>query len=129
MTFCYRPLAAGFVTGKAVNNDRAGTRFADENPLGKLIQGLFGADDLRSAMKKFDTEVRLREMVPLEVAIRWLAHHSALDENDGIILGASKAEQVRETVEMIRKGPLPEEILTIAEDLWSAVKNSRGEII
>ena len=68
-------------------------------------------------------------MTSIEVAIRWIAHHSALRDEDGIILGASKEKQVRETVAMIKKGPLPEEVLRTAENLWSAVKGSRGEII
>lgn len=80
-------------------------------------------------MKKFDTEVKSHNLTSIEVAIRWIAHHSALGDEDGIIIGASKAEQVRETVIMIKKGPLPKEVLRTAEDLWSAVKGSRGEII
>lgn len=124
-----RPLAAGFLTGKLVNNDHTGTRAGDENPLGKFIQKLFSAEDLHAAMKNFDAEVKSHNLTSVEVAIRWIAHHSALREEDGIILGASKAEQVRETVTMVRKGPLPGAVLKAAEDFWSAVKESRSEII
>ena len=124
-----RPLAAGFLTGNVVNNEHTGTRFSDDNPIGKFAQKLFGAEDLHSAMKTFDSEVRSHDMTSIEVAIRWIAHHSALRDEDGIILGASKEKQVRETVAMIKKGPLPEEVLRTAEKLWSAVKGSRGEII
>ncbi len=119
----------GFLTGKLVNNDHAGTRAGDDNPLGKLVQKLFGAEDLHSAMKEFDAQAKSHNLTSVEVAIRWIAHHSALRDEDGIILGASKVEQIRETVSMIRKGPLPEEVLKTAEDLWSAVKGSRSEII
>lgn len=80
-------------------------------------------------MKNFDAEVKSHNMTSVEVAVRWIAHHSALREEDGIILGASKAEQVRETVTMVRKGPLPGAVLKAAEDFWSAVKESRSEII
>ena len=80
-------------------------------------------------MKKFDVEVKSQNLTPIEVAIRWIAHHSALKDEDGIIIGASKAEQVRETVSMIKKGPLPGDVLKMAEDLWSMVKGSRSEII
>ncbi|MCJ1270486.1 hypothetical protein MMC22_010383 [Lobaria immixta] len=125
----FRPLAAGFLTGKLINNDHAGTRFGDDNPLGKFAQKLFGAEDLHSAMKKFDAEAKSYKLTPIEVAIRWIAHHSALRDEDGIVIGASKVEQIRETVNMIKKGPLPGEILKTAENLWSAVKGTRGEII
>lgn len=30
---------------------------------------------------------------------------------------------------MIQKGPLPGEVLRTAQELWSAVKGTRGEII
>ena len=124
-----RPLAAGFLTGKVVNNEHTGTRFADDNPIGKFAQKLFSAEDLHSAMRNFDTQVKSYDLTSIEVAIRWIAHHSALSDEDGIILGASKTEQVRETVGMIKKGPLPGEVLKLTEDLWGAVKGSRGEII
>ncbi len=80
-------------------------------------------------MKEFDAQAKSHNLTSVEVAIRWIAHHSALRDEDGIILGASKVEQIRETVSMIKKGPLPEEVLKTAEDLWSAVKGSRSEII
>ena len=126
----HRPLAAGFLTGKLVNNEHADTRFGENNPLGKhFAEKVFGAEDLHSAMRKFDAEAKSHGMTSIEVAIRWIAHHSALRDEDGIILGASKAVQIRETVNMIKKGPLPGEVLKAAEDLWSAVEGSRREII
>ena len=124
-----RPLAAGFLTGNVVNNEHTGTRFSDDNPIGKFAQKLYGAEDLHSAMKSFDAEVRSHGMTSIKVAVRWIAHHSALRDEDGIILGASKEKQVRETVAMVQKGPLPEEVLRMTEKLWSAVEGSRGEII
>lgn len=124
-----RPLAAGFLTGKLINNDHVGTRFGDDNPLGEFARKLFGAEDLHSAMTSFGAEARSHNLTPVEVAIRWIAHHSSLKDEDGIILGASKIEQIRETVSMVKKGPLSGEILKTAEDLWGAVRGSRSEII
>ena len=117
------------MTGKLINNEHADTRFGDDHPFGKFAQRLYGAEDLRSAMKNFTAEAKSHNLTPIEVALRWIAHHSALRDEDGIVIGASKAKQVRETVMMIKKGPLPREVLKTAEDLWNAVKGSRGEII
>ena len=117
------------MTGKLVNNEHAGTRFGDDNPLGKAAQKLFGAEDLHSAMRRFDAEAKSHKISSLEIAIRWIAHHSALRDNDGIVIGASNTEQIRETVSMIKKGPLPGKVLATAEEFWSAVSGSRGEII
>lgn len=130
MTFnAFRPLAAGFLTGKSVNNEHEGTRFGDDNPLGKFAQKLFGAEDLHSAMKKFTEETKSYNQTPIEVAIRWIMYHSALGDKDAVIIGASRAEQVRETVDIINKGPLPEELLKATDDLWNAVKESRHSIV
>ena len=68
-------------------------------------------------------------MSPLEVAIRWIAHHSVLRDVDGIILGASKVDQIQETFQMIEKGPLPGEVLKATEGIWAAVKETREKII
>ncbi|KAL8848223.1 MAG: hypothetical protein Q9221_006741 [Calogaya cf. arnoldii] len=125
----FRPLAAGFLTGKLVNGLHQGTRFADNNPLGKAAQGMFGAEDLRASTKQFDSKLKAHGISPVEVAIRWIAHHSALGDGDGIIIGASKVEQIRQTVGMIKDGPLPGDVLEIAEGLWQAVNESRSEII
>lgn len=82
-------------------------------------------------MKRFDAEVKSTKtgLTPLEDAIRWVAHHSALTDEDGIILGASKITQIKETVAMIRKGPPAAEVLRMTDELWRGVEGTRGEII
>ena len=79
-------------------------------------------------MREFDVEVKSHGLTALEVAVRWIVYHSALTEKDGIILGASKIEQIQDTVSLIKKGPLSQTVLDVAEDLWDAVKNSRSGV-
>ncbi|KAL1596988.1 hypothetical protein SLS60_008570 [Paraconiothyrium brasiliense] len=124
-----RPLAAGFLTGKFVNNDYTGTRFDASSPVGSVMQKMFSGDQLMVAMKKFDVAVRAEGLTPPEVAIRWLMHHSVLGDEDGIILGASRIEQVHDTVALTKKGPLKGNVLALAEELWHDVKSLRSEII
>ncbi|XXH02800.1 hypothetical protein Hte_009187 [Hypoxylon texense] len=125
----FRSVAAGFLTGKAVRGSAAGTRFAADHPLGGAMQRVFGAPALHAAVRTFDERTRARGAAPLEVAIRWITHHSALGEEDGVVLGASRTSQVVETVELARKGPLSDELLKLVDDLWDAVKESRADII
>jgi aflatoxin B1 aldehyde reductase len=54
---------------------------------------------------------------------RWLAYHSKLEKDDAIILGASKVEQVDDSVAQIAKGPLPETLVVAFEHLWQGVKD------
>lgn len=124
-----RSLGAGFLTGNLVNNQQEGTRMSEDNPLGKAMQRIFSDNQLHEAMKKFDTEVRALGLSSIEVAIRWAAHHSALGEEDCIILGASKTKQLVETVSFIRKGPLASEVIALTEELWAVAQMSRGSIL
>ncbi|KAI1648735.1 putative oxidoreductase [Daldinia loculata] len=125
----FRSAASGLLTGNAVRGHVQGTRFAPDNPLGGAMQRVFGAPDLQDAVREFDAGVRAKGLTPLEVAIRWAVHHSALGEEDGVVLGASRTAQVVETVEFARKGPLADDLVRLAEELWDAVKETRGEII
>ncbi|KUI53260.1 Aflatoxin B1 aldehyde reductase member 2 [Cytospora mali] len=78
----FQLLAAGFLTGKLVNNEHADTRLSDSNPLGKIVQ------------HRFDAAVKAEGLTPTEVALRWVGYHSALGDGDAIILGASKTAQI-----------------------------------
>lgn len=124
-----RPLAAGFLTAKLVRNEHEGTRLGNSHPIGAVLASkVFGAKDLHAAMRTFDEAVRVHGLTPLEVAVRWIAHHSALRDEDGVVLGASKVGQVVETVGMIKKGPLSGDVVELAEKLWKDVEGSRGDI-
>jgi aflatoxin B1 aldehyde reductase len=45
-----------------------------------------------------------------------------LDGNDGIILGASSVEQLRGSLEDIKKGPLPEEVCAALDKAWDGTR-------
>ncbi|RYC64266.1 hypothetical protein CHU98_g1957 [Xylaria longipes] len=124
-TYSNMAVAAGFLTGKFVNGQHAGTRMGDDNPLGKYIQQMYGSEDVLSAVKKFDTETRALGLTPLEVSIRWVFHHSKLTDEDCVLLGASKVEQVIENVAFIRKGPLSDQVLPLVEKLWERLDFDR----
>jgi aflatoxin B1 aldehyde reductase len=55
-------------------------------------------------------------------ALRWLVYHSALGEEDGVILGASKIEQIDDSAAEIAKGPL-KGLEKAFEELWENVKD------
>lgn len=84
-----------------------------------------------------------------EIALRWVQHHSVLTEKDGVILGASSAEQVSVKSSQIgivwrkkdwpfysllpqleqncadsEKGPLPKEVVEAVDLAWKIVKPS-----
>lgn len=52
-------------------------------------------------------------------ALRFLKFHSALRDDDGVILGASSVEQMKENLVACEEGPLPESVVGAFETMWS----------
>jgi aflatoxin B1 aldehyde reductase len=62
----------------------------------------------------------------VEVALRWMVHHSALDilnGNDGIVTGASTVEQLKSSLTDLEKGPLPKEVVDVLDAAWEITKS------
>jgi aryl-alcohol dehydrogenase-like predicted oxidoreductase len=58
---------------------------------------------------------------PAEGALRWVCYHSALGEEDGLILGELRLEQVKQNAEAVKKGPLPTGVVTEMEEEWKTL--------
>lgn len=126
----FRPVAAGFLTGKLISGNAEGTRLASDNPLGsRLADGVFGSEKLRHETWAFVKKVEERGMAPLEVALRWIYWHSPLAEGDGVILGASKVAQIEQNVASMDRGPLNADVLQIVDELWENLKEERGNVL
>lgn len=56
-------------------------------------------------------------------ALRWTAFHSILDEKlgDAIILGASIVDQLKQNLDILDEGPLPQEVADTIEGVYSHV--------
>lgn len=61
-------------------------------------------------------------MTPTEASLRWLLHHSALRDGDGVIIGASTILQIEKTVESSKNGPLGDAVLAAVEAMWDAIR-------
>lgn len=115
-------LASGFLTGAHID--------AQGNPTGRFATSSFAnSPEVASAMKAFVAGCTEQGVLPVEVASRWLVHHSPLNDTDGVVLGASKLAQVGDTVANIRKGPLTPPVVKLVDELWESVKPIRGSTI
>jgi aflatoxin B1 aldehyde reductase len=56
-------------------------------------------------------------------ALRWLMYHSQLGEGDAIILGASKKEQIDDSVTQIAEGKLPSDVAEEFERFWKQIED------
>jgi len=61
---------------------------------------------------------------PKEGVLRWFMHHSILEEDDGVILGASDEKQIDETLKACELGPLPQSVVDAFNGLWEKNKDT-----
>ena len=55
----------------------------------------------------------------VDASFRWLLHHSALVDNDGIVLGASSAAQLAQNLEGVAQTePLPDAVVAAFNEAW-----------
>jgi aflatoxin B1 aldehyde reductase len=111
----YNPLAGGafsrnFADSAAV---AAGSRFDSSTAQGKLYRDRYMNDAYLDALAEIHRSCAGHGLDAISVALRWLIHHSQLnaEHNDGIIIGASSLEHLRQNLTAVTEGPLPIEVL------------------
>jgi aflatoxin B1 aldehyde reductase len=114
----YNPLAAGLLVGKhQQDGDVAKGRFKNnQNYLPR-----FYTDKNFAAIQLIKDACDKEDMTMIEATYRWLLSHSALGEQDGLLLGASSMKQLEENLKACKatdKGPLSAEILEAFEEAW-----------
>jgi len=112
----YNPLAGGLLTGKHadLNAIPATGRFSGEYYRDRYWKGEYFA-----AVGALQETAR-KSRIPLAAAsLRWLLHHS---RSDGLIVGASKVEHLRENLAACRKGPLPQAFVRAFDEVWERTR-------
>ncbi|KAB5554616.1 NADP-dependent oxidoreductase domain-containing protein [Coniochaeta sp. 2T2.1] len=123
----WQALAAGFLSGKATTGRGVeGTRYDSAHPFGPFVRKKYDRLQYHNAVKRLLDAVEPHGIAPTEAALRWLCYHSALGEGDGIILGASKLEQVRQNVEAVARGPLPDGVIGVIEEVGKTLSEVGG---
>ena len=125
--YAYNPMAGGLLTGRyekfedIPSDGRFTHRPNYQNRYWK--QSYFEAIDL---IKKICANYNI---TTIEATYRWLCFHSMLNEDrgDAIIIGASKLNHLRQNIEVIKAGPLPDEIVSAFEQAWKLCKSDSPE--
>ncbi len=112
----YNPIAGGLLTGK---HQRAsytpGTRF-DNN---KMYQDRYWHEDMFDAVDGLLAAAEQEGRSLISMALNWLLHHSAAH---GVILGASRTEQLESNLRTLADGPLTENSLKTCDVIWQALR-------
>ncbi|KAF2179883.1 aldehyde reductase [Zopfia rhizophila CBS 207.26] len=122
--YAYSPIAGGFLTKtKQQVQDGAG-RFSKDF-IGGLYYKLYHRPSYLEALAEWN-DIAEKEGIPkAELAYRWVAYHSFVKEElgDGVIFGASSLEQIEQTVQGLRKGPLSADAVKRIEAVWRSIEH------
>lgn len=123
--FAYNPLAGGILAGKYDD-------FSDEPAPGRFTvrpnyRGRYWKPSFFEAVQGLKAACEREGTTMVQASYRWLAHHSALGGSDGVILGASRLEQLRENLDAFQQSPLSDRLSSAFEDAWQLVRKDSPE--
>lgn len=89
-----------------------------------MYPSMYGKESLYSALDEWGKIAENAGISKAALAYRWVAFHSILkrEYGDAVIVGASKVEQLEESLEAIERGPLDEWIAERASAIWGKVE-------
>ncbi|KAJ9604894.1 hypothetical protein H2200_010283 [Cladophialophora chaetospira] len=129
----YNPLAGGILSGKYKSNEvpnegRYSDAVAGE---GKMYRERYFRNASFDALRLIEPVVLKHNLSLIEVALRWCVHHSKLkvaDGNDGVIIGVSSVGQLKDNLQHLKKGPLPDEIVQVLDDAWFTITKATAPL-
>lgn len=123
----FNPMAGGLLTGRYGKFEDAPTdgRFTHR----PNYQGRYWKKSYFDAVEIIKSAAEKNGITSIEATYRWLAYHSMLkgDRGDGILIGASKISHLKQNMEAVEKGPLPDDVLSAFEEAWSISKKDSPE--
>ena len=97
------------MSGRYAGTDQVPTegRFSHKF-LSGWLRGLYRKESIFRAVGELQGVADREGVGMVEVALRWLVHHSGIDvdKEDGIIIGVSKLEHLDASLDALEKGPL-----------------------
>jgi aflatoxin B1 aldehyde reductase len=122
--YAYSPIAGGFLSKSKADLTDPDCRFGERNPLSQVYNAMYNRSSFISALDTWGQIAKDEGVSKAELAYRWIFYHSKLqgDHGDGVVLGARKKEQLKETVEAIQKGPLSDSAAKKTDEIWQSVK-------
>lgn len=112
----YNPLAGGLLTGKHRRDQiTPGTRF-DNN---RMYQERYWHEDMFDSVEALQKIAQQENRMMLSLAINWLYRHTPVD---CIIMGATSAAQLQQSLDSLKSGALSENALRACDVIWHALR-------
>ncbi|KAF9546905.1 hypothetical protein EC957_009070 [Mortierella hygrophila] len=123
--YAYNPISGGVLSGKYKFDGETpeGSRYDPKTATGKMVREMYWNKTTFEAVESLTKVATANNLTLLEATLRWIRHHSGLTANDGILIGASKVEQLEESLTELEKGPLPEEMVNAFDEAWEHVRS------
>jgi len=123
--YAYSPIAGGFLAKTRQQILDGVGRFDKTSRIGAMYNGLYNKPVYLDLLDKWEKIAEGAGISKAELAYRWATYHSILDgeKGDGIIFGAKNPDQLTETIDWIRAGPLSAEVAGKVDDLWEGVEH------
>ena len=120
--YAYNPMAGGLLTGRYGRYEDAPTdgRFTHR----PNYQKRYWKKSYFDAVEIIKLACEEESITTIEATYRWLAYHSMLnvERGDAIIIGASKADHLKQNMETVKAGPLSDAVVDAFEKAWQHCK-------
>ena len=122
--YAYSPLAGGFLTKTAQQVKDGAGRFGKE-ALGGMYRDMYAKESFLDALAKWEAIANEEGTSRADMAYRWVAYNSPLkkEHGDGIIVGASRTEQLEQTLKGLEKGKLSDKAIKGIDEIWESIKH------
>ena len=125
--YAYNPMCGGLLTGRYGKFEDAPTdgRFTHR----PNYQGRYWKKSFFDAVDLIKASAEKHGITSIEATYRWLAYHSMLDEKrgDAILIGASKLNHLKQNMDTVKAGTLPEDVVEAFQQAWSITKGDSPE--
>ena len=125
--YAYNPMAGGLLTGRYGRYEDAPTdgRFTHR----PNYQRRYWKKSYFDAVEIIKSSCEKEGITIIEATYRWLVYHSMLnaERGDAIIIGASKLNHLKQNLETVKAGSLPDSIVDAFEKAWWCCKADSPE--
>lgn len=119
--YAFGPLASGLLA-KTIDQLRGPPEEKGRFASLPIAKEAYLRDDMIGAVEKLHVACKAEGVSVLNATMRWMQHHSALQEDDGFIIGASSVEQLTKNLDGLKGGRLSGRLAAEFEALWAAVR-------
>lgn len=90
-----------------------------------MYAGMYSKPSYLEALAQWEAIAKDEGISRAELAYRWVKYNSPLksENGDAIIIGASSAQQLKETLSSINKGPLSDKAVKAIDAVWNTIKH------